>query len=189
MMLIKKLLMFACAVTPIAVAIGGGGYFVRWSLAQAHEQKAAAVPQPATSAKQQADDIERLERLLEAARHRFDAQRAYYEEGRITIDRFVDASKQLALAELRLARTDADRLEARQRHVDRIKKIESRERAELEIGRGTIADLSEVHERRLEAELDLKLDQHQASEMAALLRRLNDLERKVGQLQKEQAGK
>jgi hypothetical protein len=127
--------------------------------------------------------------LLAAARQRQDAQRAYYEEGRITIDRFVDANKQLALAELRLAKTDADRLAIRQRHVDRIKAIVNREQAELAAGRGTVADVSEAAERCLEAELDLKLSQREAGEMAGLTRRLNDLERKVDQLLKERAGK
>ena len=122
-------------------------------------------------------------------RQRYDAQRAYYEEGRITIDRFVDANKQLALAELRLAITDADRLAIRQRHLARIKQILNREEAELQVGRGTVADVSEAAERYSEAELDLKLGQREAGEMAALTRRVNDLERKVDQLLKARAGK
>ena len=51
------------------------------------------------------------------------------------------------------------------------------------------ADLAEASHRHLEAELDLMLSQREAAEMAALLRRLNDLERKVEQLQKERADK
>ena len=149
MMLIKKLLMFACTMTPILVAIGGGGYLVRRSQAQTQKPPAVAsdrnVPQATAKGAPQGDDIDRLaQQLLEAARKRFDAQRAYYEEGRITMDRFVDASKQLELAELRLAKTDADRLAVRQRHVDRIKEIEIREKAELAVGRGTAADLAEI---------------------------------------------
>jgi RNA polymerase sigma factor (sigma-70 family) len=193
MMLIKKLLMFACTVTPILMAIGGGGYLVRRSHAQTHKPPTAALPplqQATTKAVQPADDIDRLaHRLLAAARQRQDAQRAYYEEGRITIDRFVDANKQLALAELRLAKTDADRLAIRQRHVDRIRKILDREQTEMLAGRGTFADVSEAAERYSEAELDLKLNQREAGEMAAFTRRLNDLERKVDQLLKERPGK
>lgn len=194
-MMFKKLLLATCAFVPVTITLLGGALFVAGGTQAQTQKPPAAAADPVAARKDGAEsppreEIDRLARqLLEAARSRYDAQRAYYEEGRITIDRFVDASKQLALAELRLAGTDADRLEARQRHVDRIKKIESRERAELEIGRGTIADVTEAHERRLEAELDLKLDQHQAGEMSALLRRLNALERKVDQLQKERARK
>jgi hypothetical protein len=194
MMLIKKSLMFACVTLPIMIAIGGSGYFIRRSEARAPKPPTAAsnlsAPQATTKGAPQADDVDRLAlQLLEAARQRYDAQKAFYEEGRITIDRFVDASKQLALAELRLAKTGADRLAIRQRHVDRIKEIENREKADLAVGRGTVADVAEAYERRLEAELDLKLSQREAGEMATLTRRLNDLERKVDQLLKERAGK
>jgi RNA polymerase sigma factor (sigma-70 family) len=195
MMLFKKLLIAACVLPTIAVlTLGGGLFLVRTTQAQAQKPAGpatvhdmpAAPPKSAT----EPDEIARLaQKLLEAARKRLEAQRAYYEEGRITIDRFVDASKQLELAELRLAKTDADRLAVWQRHVDRVKEIEKREKAELELGRGTISDLLEAQARRLEAELDLKLSQRrEAGEMAAVLRRLNDLERKVEALQKERVG-
>jgi RNA polymerase sigma factor (sigma-70 family) len=194
-MMLKKLILIACALFPIVtVAVGTGVFLARRTHAQVQKASTAAaapdVPQATAKAPLPVDEVDRLaELLLEAARKRIDAQRAYYEEGRITLDRFVDASKQLELAELRLAKTAADRLAVRQRHLDRIKEIESREKAALDVGRGTLADLAEAHERRLEAELELKLSQREAGEMAALLRRLNELERKVEQLQKERAGK
>jgi hypothetical protein len=193
--MIKKLLIAACTLLPIVIMASGGGVFLaRKSLAQSQKPTAAAavpnVPQPTAKEIPQPDDVDRLaQQLLEAARRRYDAQKAYYEEGRITLDRFVDASKQLALAELRIAKTDPDRLAVRQRHLDRITSIEQREDAELKVGRGTVADVAEAHERRLEAELDLRISQRDTGEMAAILRRLNDLERKVEQLQKERAGK
>jgi hypothetical protein len=90
---------------------------------------------------------------------------------------------------LRIAKTDRDRLAVRQRHLDRITSIEQREDAELEVGRGTVADVAEAHERRLEAELDLLLSQREVEELGTVLRRLSDLERRVEQLQKERAGK
>jgi hypothetical protein len=93
------------------------------------------------------------------------------------------------LAGSRFAKTDADRLAVWQRHVDRVKEIEKREKAELELGRGMVSDLLEAQARRLEAELDLKLSQRrEAGEMAAVLRRLNDLGRKVEALRKERVG-
>jgi hypothetical protein len=148
------------------------------------------LPQAAAKESPPTDDVDRLaQQLLEAARKRLEAQRAYYLEGRITLDRYLDASKQLEVAELRVAKTDADRLAVRNRHVDRTKEIEIREKTEREAGRGTDADVSEAHERRLEAELGVMVSQRQGGEMAALVRRVNELERKVEQLQLERAGK
>ncbi len=197
MMLLKKSVIAFCSLLPIAIAsLGGAAFIARKSHAQVQVQNpsaAAASPKPPQTVEKKlpkADDIDRLaQQLLDAARKRLEAQKAYYEEGRITIDRYVDACKQLELAELRIAANDEDRLLIRQRHLGRISEIEKREKAELDAGRGTVADLSEVFERRLEAELDLKLSQRQAGDMAALLRRLNDLEQKVEQLQAGRAPK
>ncbi len=194
-MLLKKLLIAACTFLPIALAALGGGVLLARRI-QAQDQKPSATvsvpkaPQAAAKESPPTDDVDRLaQQLLEAARKRLEAQRAYYLEGRITLDRFLDASKQLEAAELRVAKTDADRLAARNRHVYRTKEIEIREQAELKDGRGTDADVSEAHERRLEAELAVMLSQRQAGEIAALLQRVSELERKVEQLQKEREGK
>jgi hypothetical protein len=193
-MMFKKLLIAACTLPPIAItALGGGVFLARKTLAQVEKPTAAPsvpnAPQPTAKEAPQPDDVDRLaQQLLEAARRRYDAQRAYYEEGRITIDRFVDAGKQVELAELRIAKTDFDRLAIRQRHLDRIRAIEQREDAELKVGRGTEADVAEARERRLEAEFDLLLSQRETRETtASVLRRLSELERKVEQLQKERA--
>jgi RNA polymerase sigma factor (sigma-70 family) len=193
-MMFKKLLIAACTLPPIAItALGGGVFLARKTLAQVEKPTAAPsvpnAPQPTAIEAPLSADVDRLaQQLLEAARRRYDAQRAYYEEGRITIDRFVDAGKQLELAELRIAKTDFDRLAIRQRHLDRIRAIEQREDAELKVGRGTEADVAEARERRLEAEFDLLLSQRETRETtASVLRRLSELERKVEQLQKERA--
>jgi hypothetical protein len=194
-MLLKKLVLIACALLPIGtIAAGGAILLVGRTQAQAQKPSAAAaipnLPQAAAKESPPTDDVDRLaQQLLEAARKRLEAQRAYYLEGRITLDRYLDASKQLEVAELRVAKTDADRLAVRNRHVDRTKEIEIREKAERKAGRGTDADVSEARERRLEAELGVMLSQRQGGEMAALVRRVNELERKVEQLQLERTGK
>ena len=194
-MLLKKLVLIACALLPVGtIAAGGAVLLAGRTQAQAQKPSAAAaipnLPQAAAKESPPTDDVDRLaQQLLEAARKRLEAQRAYYLEGRITLDRYLDASKQLEVAELRVARSDADRLAVRNRHVDRTKEIEIREKTEREAGRGTDADVSEAHERRLEAELGVMLSQRQGGEMAALVRRVNDLERKVEQLQLERAGR
>jgi hypothetical protein len=89
------------------------------------------------------------ERRVNAARQRLDAQRAYYKEGRITIDRFIDASEQLMRAEMAAGATKEQRLAAAKAHMDRIAELLKLEQAELEEGRGTVADVAEA---RLAAE-------------------------------------
>ncbi len=127
--------------------------------------------------------------MLDAARQRYDAQAAYYKEGRITLDRFADASYQLAEAELRTAKTPYERTAIKKRHLDRLKEIESREETELKNGRGTQSDVSEATMRRIEAELDLHeaVNSKGETDLAPILRRLGELERQVKQLQKEDA--
>ena len=182
-MMLKKLVVAICAILPLSTIVFGGGLFlVRKSRAQDHKpptaeliKKTDADPQKVVPKPPEVDPL--VQELLKAVRERYESQRAYYEEGRITIDRYVDASKQLELAELRTAQTHGDRLVIMQRHVDRLKEIERREKAELETGRGTVADVSEARERRLQAEVDLKLSQRESSSMDSILRRLGDLER------------
>lgn len=194
-MLLKKMMIVAFAFLPIGMVTLGAGLFLA-SRTQAQGQKETSSTSPPTARQVPAkeaskpDDIDRLSHeLLEAARKRYEAQKAYYEEGRITIDRFIDASKALELAELRLATTEADSGAVRRRHVDRIIELEKREKAELANGRGTVADVSEAHHRYIEAELDLKISQRQASATAALIRRMEGLERKVERLEQARTGR
>jgi RNA polymerase sigma factor (sigma-70 family) len=84
------------------------------------------------------------ERRVNAARQRLDAQRAYFKEGRITIDRFIDASEQLRLAEMAAGAAKEQRLAAAKAHMDRIAEVLKLEQAELEEGRGTVADVAEA---------------------------------------------
>lgn len=186
-MLLKKLIVAACALVPLGmIALGGGVFVARQTQAQVQDPRALHPinnVQPAATKNQQKPVDPLLQELLQAARQRYDAQRAYYEEGRITIDRFLDATQQLELAELRTAQTREDRLAVMQRHVDSLKEIERRERAELDIGRRSIADVAEAHYRRVQAEVDLKLNQRIRSDVDSILQRLDELERKVNDLQ------
>ena len=73
---------------------------------------------------------------------------------------------------------------AMQRHADRLKEVEDRERKELEVGKGTLADVSEIAQNRLEAEVRVKIGKKAgpSADVAALERRLNDVEWKLDQL-------
>ena len=61
-------------------------------------------------------------RLVEAARRRLEAQEAFYKEGRITIDRFLEASHELMHAEIQASKTREGRITAAQAHLDRVKR-------------------------------------------------------------------
>jgi RNA polymerase sigma-70 factor (ECF subfamily) len=123
--------------------------------------------------------------LVEAARQRLEAQKAYYEEGRITLDRFIAASQRLMEAEHLAAKTDAERLAALKRHVGLLKEVENRERAELVIGKGTQADVAEAVQSRVEAEIQLEdAATSSKAEIEALARRLGEVERKLDQILK-----
>jgi len=98
------------------------------------------------------------------------------------------ASERLMEVERLIARKDSERVAAMQRHADRLKEIENRERSELEVGKGTVADVSEIAQNRLEAEVRVKIAKESgpSTNIAALERRLNEVERKLDQLLKKQ---
>jgi RNA polymerase sigma factor (sigma-70 family) len=194
-MFIKKLTILACALLPIGMLASVGVAFLA-------QKTLAQDPSPSrgvSTQRKKADSISEalkdinidalIQQLLAAARDRVKAQKAYYEEGRITLNRFTEALKQLEIAEIRAAKTDKDRLAIRQQHLDWLKEVENREKAEVTVGRGTVADVAEATQQRLEAELDLLLRQQDSGELANLTRRVSDLERKVEQLQIALSGK
>ena len=191
-MTLKKLTIAGSLILSLGVAgLGGGTLLLRASRAQEFKKTSdetqikrremAVITDPP-----KADAIDPLLRdLLEAARLRADAQRAFYEEGRITIDRFIDALSRLKQTQLLIAKTDSERLAIRQRHVNLLKEIENREKAEVAVGRGTIADVSEARQRHLESVYDLKNSEKELAEKTAILNRLSELERKVDELLKD----
>src|SRR5205814_2171501 len=94
---------------------------------------------PVAKRKVLVDPLER--QSLDAALKRLEAQRAYYEKGRITTDRFLAASQELMVVERMVSRTKEEALAAIQRHVDLVKEIVAREDAEVIVGKGTEADV------------------------------------------------
>lgn len=188
-MALEKLMIATWAFVPAGiVALAAGTIHGQGSVAEATRAPASApVATKAAEAKVLLDPLE--QRLLEAARARLSAQKAYYEEGRITIDRYIMASQHVMEVERSVSRTDVDRLAAIQRHVDRLREIEQREKAELNQGKGTIADVAEIQEQLLEAEVLLKKSRMRASpdpKIVALERRLSEIERKLDEILKRQ---
>ncbi len=189
-MMLKKLTVAACAIAWVGIGCGTGAFMVRRARAQAPPGPASATrsadkPPAPMIAPKSPETPPLLQELVDAARERLDAQRAFYEEGRITVDRFIEASAQSERVELLAAKSDDERRTIRHRHVDRLKEIERRERAELQVGRGTVADVAEARQARLQAEFEMGAVEKEDAEKSLLLRRIAELERKVEQLQKE----
>jgi RNA polymerase sigma-70 factor (ECF subfamily) len=210
-MTLKKLTVAGCLVATLGLGTGTGALVIRGVRAQnaaapaglAPAQPAAkaapAPPNAAPAPRKDENDLQRLienypippgidpqlRQLLAAAIQRLDAQRAYYEEGRITLDRFLAASESLERVELLAAKGFAERRAVRKRHVDRLKEILNREQAELQVGRGTVADVTEAQLAFAEAEYTMRVGDNEDAEKATLLRRIDELERNVKKLQKE----
>ncbi len=94
-----------------------------------------------------------LEDRRRSAQQRYMAQSAFYDEGRITIDRLIDASRQLMNADYDLTTNPDERREIVQTYVNRVQRIYNREVKELEIGRATSADVLEAESSLLEAKI------------------------------------
>jgi RNA polymerase sigma factor (sigma-70 family) len=132
----------------IALAAGGPSGQDKSATSKAQPSTAASSKKPAPPPEVDFDSPDTLrkqtERRVAAAAQRLDAQRAYYEEGRITIDRFIDASLEFMLAKMAASTTKEERLAAIKTHWDRMDEVQKKEEAELKVGRGTVADVAEA---------------------------------------------
>ena len=162
MMMLSKL-KFGLAILASAGVVAGGSVMVA---AQGPGDKPVA--KATTPAQAQAPDetkpfsrfetrpaAELAKARVEAAEKRLQQQKAFYNEGRITIDRVIDASRILMQARLDATTSSANRLGAALAHYDQMKEILKREQAELEAGRATEADISEINSAVLEREFTL----------------------------------
>jgi RNA polymerase sigma factor (sigma-70 family) len=121
------------------------------------------------------------ERRLNAARQRVDYQRGFYDEGRITIDRYIQALQLLFEVELEQATTREQRVIAAQNHMERLRGVLKKEQDELKIGRGTVADVAEAqlaHELAAVALLNAHKGQS-PGDLEALQKRVETLEQKL----------
>jgi hypothetical protein len=155
MMMLSKLKVGLAVVLSTGFVAGSG-------MIAAQGPGGAAAPPPAKVVDRAEDarpgegDLAALGRSrVEMARKRLKTQSAYYEEGRITMDRVLDALQTLMDAELDVATTPAERKAAIRTHLDRIREIERHEKAELEGGRATDADVEKAQTRRLDIEYRL----------------------------------
>ena len=92
---------------------------------------------------------------IDLAMQRFKAQKTFYDEGRITVDRLADASKALTDAKRDAAASKAGRVEAVREHYALLEWILKREEAELADGRATTADIAYIKSALLDTEFAL----------------------------------
>jgi RNA polymerase sigma factor (sigma-70 family) len=181
-MMVSKLKLAALGLLATGAVVAGGNALVGQD-SPARPAQSGVPPKPAATA---LDDRERelVRRVLDAARLRLEAQKAFYEEGRITVDRYVDASRQVRDAETYLATTRQDRVAAAKAHLDRVTEIAQREKAELTVGRGTKADVAEAQQAQELAELDVFDAQKSGGrhDYEALERRLDAVEKKLDRM-------
>ena len=136
-MMLKKLTVAVCALLPLGIIVLGGGassfrdpgrrttHHPRppWVKVRGQPpQRTRRIPRKSTP---WSSNCSKPRKLLEGRRHDFEI------EGRTRIDRYVDACQKLGMVELKTARSDAERLAIRQRHVDRLKEFEKVEKTLL----------------------------------------------------------
>ena len=158
MMMLSKLKFGLAVAVSSGIVAAGSGMIAAQGPGNAVATPPAKVVDKADFTRPGAGDVAALGlSRVEMAQKRLDAQIASYKQGRITIDRVLDASKTLMDAKLDVATTPAERKAAILAHLDQIKEIRVPARsAELEIGRATTAGTSsEAQTRRLDIEFRL----------------------------------
>ncbi|MDG3004319.1 RNA polymerase sigma factor [Paludisphaera mucosa] len=128
------------------------------------------------------------ERLARAARIRLDAQRYFFQEGRITIDRFIDASEQLMDCEMAASPNQDQREAAAEAHRERMGELAGTEENRLKAGAGSATDFVEAWAASKLADFSLREARRDrdSGEVDALKRRVEALEKQLKSVIKEQ---
>jgi RNA polymerase sigma factor (sigma-70 family) len=192
MMALKKFfVMVGIAATLAAITTGGGVLWIRTSHAQDTKgPEAKSLPKEETKkaaplgdlAEKDTDTLKR--QLLEVARRRYEVQIAAYVKGEISLDGVLGASDELVQAEMMAATSPDERAIIRRQSLARLTDMEARAAAARAAGQVSQREVDGFILRRIQAELDLKTFASDTPDMASILRRLSDLERKVELLQK-----
>lgn len=176
-----------------AIAFAAGGASGQDKSADSKSQPRAAAaakkstPRPAIDFDSPDTLIKQTERRVNAAAQRLDAQRAYYAEGRLTVDRYIDASQQLMLAETAASTTKEQRAAAAKAHWDRMTDLLRKEQKELVEGRGTISDVAEgavAYENAASAYIEARQSRG-SFEVEALKKRVEALEKQLAEITRE----
>lgn len=93
---------------------------------------------------------------IHAAREFFDAAKTFYQNGTITIDRYLSASERLMQAESAEATSPQMRVDSLAQHVARIREALQSERARFDVGTGSLPNRTEAQLTLAEAEAALQ---------------------------------
>ena len=132
-MILTKLKIAALAVLSTCILVGGVGILVGQETADRPDGRQSAgtskpdgtvvsdrASAPAVPEEEAEDALK--QRLVEENLSLMDATEAFYNEARITIERYLDVSHRLMLAEIRASKTREGRIAAARGHLDRAKK-------------------------------------------------------------------
>ena len=191
MMTLRKLTVIATVLLSLATLTAGGGFAViRTSRAQQTQPSEVSVeakkapPASGQGAVLKNDDVDReMQEMVELARLRYELVRRTFEGGEISVDRMIDAGLELDRVEFRAAINPTARREVRQRSFKRLEQLEQLVDARVKQGTMSTSEAIGVRLRRMEAELDLKTSGSEKFDASAILRRLNQLEKKVQDLE------
>ncbi|WP_074308925.1 RNA polymerase sigma factor [Singulisphaera sp. GP187] len=182
-MLMTKLKLAAMGAVAL-VLLGVGGRTLIGQQETAGQPKPESVPADlAKSSPTEAapDDIAALKKLVESARRRREVQQPFYDQGRISLDRFLDALTQEKNAELQLAITPDEKVAAVAEYLDRVEEVAKKARLLHEAARGTVADIAEVELRYAQGEMELRRARTSMGplDLESLDRRVRALETKL----------
>jgi RNA polymerase sigma factor (sigma-70 family) len=196
-MILTKLKIAALAALSIGILVSGVGILVGQETASRPDgRQAPGTSKPdgtvvsdrasAPAAPEEEADDALKQRLVEQNLLRMEAYEAFYDEARITIERYLDVSHELMLAEIQASKTREGRITAARGHLDRVKRIEANERKELEDGKGHKTDVAEAERGRLQAELEVRAAENSTGlyELEGLKLRVKAVERKLDQVLK-----
>jgi outer membrane protein TolC len=93
--------------------------------------------------------------LLDAAKLEWESRRLEFEAGRGTFDFLIASSRRLREAQLKIARSSDERLEAYRAHAERLKHIEATIEQRFEAGKVATQELQHARYHRIDAELEV----------------------------------
>ena len=164
-MFLNKLTFLAGGILGLGLLAAGGSAILGQEPGNAGSGAAAKATAPTKQQLGESAEAKRLQGLAEKRRlaerirsrslERLKTQLAFYEEGKITIDRMISAYQNVRDAESLVAETPEESETAFKNHQEMLTALVKREESEFEVGRGSQADLNEALEALDKANYDL----------------------------------
>ena len=153
MLATKLKVLLAVGASTLGIAAGGAGVYGRQDGAPAAAKGTAAkvaTPNPSQppldkpAFAEPPVDIDPSREVVTQAVNNLNSLKDFYENGTVTIDRYLDATRRLMEAQRNLATDKAGRVAALDAHIKRLVAIRDREIAKLSVGTGKLPDVNEA---------------------------------------------